>query len=65
MMQSCYRDILKTIELKLEYIPDHRKSSYVGLQEIPHSPSFKKEKQDNSRVTNYKTLWNCYKNFVE
>lgn len=44
MMQSCYRDILKTIELKLEYIPDLRKSSYVGLQEIPHSPSFKKKK---------------------
>lgn len=44
MMQSCFRDILKTIELKLEYIPDLRKSSYVGLQEIPHSPSFKKKK---------------------
>lgn len=43
MMQSCYRDILKTIELKLEYIPDLRKSSSVGLQEIPHSPSFKKK----------------------
>lgn len=42
-MQSCYRDILKTIELKLEYIPDLRKSSYVGLQEIPHSPSLKKK----------------------
>lgn len=55
-MQSCYRDILKTIELKLEYIPDLRKSSYVGLQEIPHSPFLKKKKQDNSRVTNYKTL---------
>lgn len=43
-MKSCYRDILKTIELKLEYIPDLRKSSYVGLQEIPHSPSYKKNK---------------------
>lgn len=42
-MQPCCRDILKTIELKLEYIPDLRKSSYVGLQEIPHSPSFKKK----------------------
>lgn len=44
MMKSCCRDILKTIELKLEYIPDLRKSSYVGLQEIPHSPSYKKNK---------------------
>lgn len=49
MMQSCYRDILKTIELKLEYIPDLRKSSYVGLQEIPHSPSFKKKKNKTTQ----------------
>lgn len=62
-MKSCYRDILKTIELKLEYIPDLRKSSYVGLQEIPHSPSYKKNKttQGLQIIKPYEIV----KNFVE
>lgn len=30
-MKFCYRDILKIIELKFEYILDFRKSFYVGL----------------------------------
>lgn len=62
-MKSCYRDILKTTELKLEYIPDLRKSSYVGLQEIPHSPSYKKNKttQGLQIIKPYEIV----KNFVE
>lgn len=55
-MKSCYRDILKTIELKLEYIPDLReKVLMLVCKKFPTHPLLKK-KQDNSRVTNYKTL---------
>lgn len=64
MMQSCYRDILKTIELKLEYITDLRKSSYVGLQEIPHSPSFKKKNKTTQGLQIIKP-YEIVKNFVE
>lgn len=51
MMQSCYRDISKTIKLKLRYIPDVRKSSDVGLLEFPHSPSFKKANKKTHKTT--------------